>query len=116
MAFRMKQNDTLPFLPFEILQPDGITPQDLTDVASISMIVRTKGAQSTAPPLFKKPCQILDQSITANLGKGFYVWAAADTATAGNFEYEFEMIWDDGGIQTVPAESYLALNIVDDIG
>ena len=116
MAFKIKQNDTLPTLPFRILQPDGLTGQNLTDVAEINMIVRTKGAASTAPPLFKKVCTILDQSIPANVGWGYFAWAASDTATAGNFEYEFEIEWDDGAIQTVPADSYLDLVIVDDIG
>jgi hypothetical protein len=116
MAFKIKQNDTLPTLPFTILQPDGVTPQDLTNVTSISMVVRTKGAASTAPPLFKKPCTILLQSVPANKGKGTFTWVAADTATSGAFEYEFEIIWNDGGIQTVPADGYLDLTITDDIG
>lgn len=115
MAFKMKQNDTLPLLPFTILQPDGITPQNLTAVTSISMVVRTKGAAPTAPPLFKKPCTMLAQS-GGNIGKGYYDWDAADTATAGSFEYELEIAWNDGNIQTVPADSYLDLTIVDDIG
>jgi hypothetical protein len=115
MAFKLKQNDTLPTLPFRILQPDGETPQDLTDATSITMVVRTKGAQSTAPPLFKKPCTKLTQT-GADIGRGYYAWVAADTATAGAFEYELEIIWTDGGIQTVPADGYLDLVIVDDIG
>ena len=116
MALKIKQNDTLPVLPFRILQPDGTTPQDLTGVQSISMVVRVKGSAPTAPPLFKKACVIMDQAIPANTGKGYYEWVAADTATAGTFEYELEMIWLDAHIQTVPADSYLDLSIIDDIG
>ena len=41
---------------------------------------------------------------------------AVDTATNGNWEYEFEITWLDGNIQTVPSDSYLDLIIVDDIG
>lgn len=116
MAFKIKQNDTLPNLPFRILQPDGLTGQDLTDVESISMVVRTKGSNPASAPLFKKPCTILDQGIPINVGWGFYAWEAADTAAAGSFEYEFEIIWNDGAVQTVPADSYLDLTIFDDIG
>ena len=115
MAFKMKQNDTLPMLPFRILQPDGVTPQDLTLATSVSMVVRVKGSAPTAPPLFKKPCTMLAQS-GGNIGRGYYNWDPADTATAGAFEYELEIIWNDGEIQTVPADSYLDLVIVDDIG
>jgi len=116
MAFKVKQNDTLPNLPFKIFQPDGVTAQDLTDATSISIVVRPKNSAPTVPATFKKPCVILDQSVPANLGWGFYDWDPSDTATPGNFEYEFEIIWDDGAVQTVPADSYLDLVIVDDIG
>ena len=116
MAFKIKQNDTLPLLPFQILKPDGVTPQDLSAVEEINMVVRTKGSPSTALPLFKKPCQILDQSVPVNEGRGYYDWSADDTVTSGSFEYELEMTWEDGEIQTVPADGYLDLIIVDDIG
>lgn len=116
MAFRIKQNDTLPNLPFQIFKPDGTTPQDLTDATSVNIVVRTKGAAPNAAPAFKKPCTLLDQAVAENEGWGFYDWVAADTAVAGNFEYEFEIVWSDGEIQTVPVDSYLDLVIVDDIG
>lgn len=116
MAFTIKQHDTLPNLPFRIFKPDGITPQDLTDATSVSIVVRTKGAASGAAPTFKKSCTLLDQAVEENIGWGFYDWVEVDTAAAGEFDYEFEILWEDGNIQTVPAGSYLALVIVADIG
>lgn len=111
MAFRIKQGDTLPNIPFQIFKPDGVTPEDLTG-ADVSIVVRTKGGTNATPVLFKKPCDITD----ALLAKGVYDWDAGDTAVAGNYEYEFEITWADGNIQTVPVETYLELLIIDDIG
>jgi hypothetical protein len=116
MAFTIKQNDTLPNLPFKIFQPDGITAQNLSNVEEINIVVRTKGGTPASPVTFKKPCVILDQGVPANVGWGYYNFDPSDTATPGSYEYEFEIEWDDGNIQTVPVTGYLDLVIVDDIG
>ena len=115
MAFKIKQNDTLPVLPFTIFQPDGVTPQDLTEVTTINIVVRVKGGTNASPVIFKKPCVKETQS-GGTIGKGHFKFVAADTANPGNFEYEFELVWSDGDIQTVPVEGYLDLVIIDDIG
>lgn len=108
MAFTIKQNDTLPNLYFQLFQADKVTPLNVTG-ATIAIAVR---GVSDGLLLFKSPC-VLDDA--AN-GLGYYDWAVADTATAGNFQYEFEITWASGDVQTVPVEGYFDLVIVDDIG
>lgn len=111
MAFRIKQGDTLPNLPFQIFEPDGVTPTNLTG-ATVNMVVRTKPGTNATPVLFKKPCTLT----SAALGQGVYDWDDGDTDVGGNFEYEFEITWPDTNVQTVPVDTYLDLVIVDDIG
>jgi len=113
MAFFIKQGDTLPNLPFTILEPDGVTPVDLTD-AVVSMVVRVEGSGPSAIPYFKKPCVLFNQ--VTSTGQGIYDWDEGDTDSSGTYEYEFEIVFGDGNIQTVPANTYLQLIIVDDIG
>lgn len=111
MAFRIKQGDTVPNIPFQVFEPDGVTPANLTG-ATVRIVVRTKGGSNATPPLFKKPCVLT----TPADGIGHYDWDEGDTDIGGNFEYEFEITFGDGNIQTVPVDSYLDLVIVDDIG
>jgi hypothetical protein len=108
MAFLIKQHDLQPNLPFQILQPDKVTPKDLTGATSISVVMRHKGG----PMLFKSIC-ILDDVVN---GLGHYDWQTGDTDVAGDFEYEFEIIWASGDPQTVPVDSYFQLTIIADIG
>jgi hypothetical protein len=111
MAFSIKQGDTVPNIPFQVFQPDGVTPANLTG-ATVRIVVRTKGGNNATPVLFKKPCVLT----SAATGVGYYDWETGDTSAAGAFEYEFEITYGDGEIQTVPVDSYLDLVIVDDIG
>lgn len=108
MAFIIKRGDLQPNLPFQILKPDKTTPQPLTDASTISLVLRHKGGAF----IFKKLC-VIDNVAS---GLGHYDWASGDTDEAGDYEYEFEIIWNTGDPQTVPVDSYFALTIVSDIG
>ena len=44
-----------------------------------------------------------------------YAWQAADTATAGAYEAEFEVTNVDGTMDTFPNNGYIRVQIVDDI-
>jgi hypothetical protein len=111
MAFIIKQNDTLPYLYFQFFEPDAVTPLDLTG-AAVSLVMRKVGAVPEAAPALKKAC-VVSSPLE---GIGYYQWDAADTAESGDFEYEFEIVWGDGGVQTIPADAYFKLTVVDDIG
>jgi hypothetical protein len=108
VPFIIKQNDLEPYLPYQILNPDG-TPKDLSTATSISIVVRSKGSNQVA---FKSPT-VIDDPLN---GLGHYEWAVGDTANSGDFEYELEILWQNAKTQTVPVDSYFALTIVADIG
>lgn len=112
MPFLIKQNDTLPWLQFQFREADNVTPLDLTLADTVYIVVRPTGQDPDDPPTFKKPC-VVDNALT---GTGHFVWTQADTATVGQYDYEFEITWDSGGIQTIPVDGYLDLRVIDDIG
>jgi hypothetical protein len=109
VAFKIKQGDTRPNLPWQIFQSDGVTPLSLAAATSVSIVVRPKAGGAMT---FKSACSILD----AAQGSGIYDWSTGDTATSGDFHYEFEILWNNGDVQTVPVDGYFDLVVVDDIG
>lgn len=112
--FIIKQNDTRPNL-VAVLQDGvgtGASPIDLTTAKAVRFIMRGKNKKDNDGPKTKRECDITDPS----KGVVTYVWMAADTDTVSEFNGEFEIEWEDGGIETVPNNGYFAINIVDDLG
>lgn len=105
----MKQGDTLPNLPFQLFEPDKVTPLNVSAASVINLVVRQRNAVN---PIFKKPVTMTDPAT----GVGHYDWQAGDTDVTGTFDYEFEITWNTGDIQSIPADTYFQLNIVDDLG
>jgi hypothetical protein len=112
MAFNIKRNDLRPYLPAQFFQPNGVDPLPLDQALAVNIVVSPKGAAPEDPPKFKKACVITD----ALAGQIEYRWSGTDTDTAGDFSYEFEISWPNAEPQTIPADAYLDLVIVDDLG
>jgi hypothetical protein len=106
--FVIKQNDTTPSLT-AILTPAGEPEEFLVGAEEVFLIVREKG--SLAGPKFKSLCTIDD----AATGAVSYDWEASDTDTAGEFQFEFEVVWPSG-VETIPREGYKTLLVEDDLG
>lgn len=107
--FQIKQGDTLPNIYFKFYEADGTTPLDLTAATNVRIVIRNKASKAL---LFKKVCTIDD----ALNGEGYYDWTTGDTSAFGNYEFEFEITWNSGDIQTIPVSGYFDLVIVDDVG
>jgi hypothetical protein len=112
VAFKIKRNDRRPYLDAQFFQPDGITPLNISSASKVSMVCRLKGTGVDDPPKFKADCIVVD----AALGRVQYRWSATDTDTPGTFEYEFEISWTGGELQTLPQDGYFSLIILDDVG
>lgn len=110
MAFTIKQGDSAPNLSAQLLNADA-TPINLTTAVGVNLIVKVKGAATTDPPLFDKPCTITN----ANQGRVEYDWVVADTASIGEYDGEFEIDWGAAGLQTVPNDKYFDIVIVADL-
>lgn len=106
MAFYIKQNDTSPNLR-AILKDGDEVAVNLTD-ATINFHMRTIGGTTA----------VVDASasiVDAVNGIVQYVWDAADTATVGSYQAEFEVTFAGGAIETFPNNGYIRVEITDDI-
>lgn len=105
--FTIKRNDTAPVLgPFTLRDSAG-NAVNLTGATSRELTVRTTGGAV----LFSAECQVVD----ATAGRLSYQWAAANTATAGTYEWDVEVTYADGRKQTFPTIGYMTLDIVADL-
>lgn len=111
MAFTIKRNDTRPILVRQLLDGSDV-PIPLGTAAAVRLVMRISGAATGDPPLFKKTCVI------TNAAQGIveYRWVAADTATPGSYEAEFEIDWGGGNTETVPNDSFVSVTVKGDLG
>lgn len=99
----LKRGDLEP--PLEILCTDDEVPVDLSLAASIRVI----GARSGI--------KVIDQSASgSSAGVVLYNWQAGDTDLEGVIDLEVEVTWAGNRKQTFPANSYLSVRIIPDLG
>lgn len=105
-----KQNDTRPLMIAQLIDDDGAII-NLTAATSVKMIARSRG--SSGAPKINAACTFFNRPT----GEVLYTWVSADTSSAGNFDFEFEITWNDGGTETIPrGNTYFDLLIGDDLG
>lgn len=91
MSIKIVQNDTKPYLEFEVTQEGA--PVDLT---GCTVKFYMKNADTGTVKINGSACSITD----ATKGKCRYVWAAGDTDTIGTYLGEVEVTFPDSKIQT----------------
>ena len=102
VALNLKQNDTRPFVEAQLKYQNG-QYFDLSDVKSVRFLM----GLATDNKL-----RVNSEAIIVNTaGRIRYVWKSGDTSEAGNFNAEFQLIFNDGSVLTVPAESYIEVKI-----
>ena len=106
--FYIKVGNTGPDLQVALLDEDG-DAVDITSYSSIKFSMRNKktGAVIVA-------AEDADE-VTVNPGVIKYVWAAADTATAGEYEGEFEVVMASTQIINFPNKGYISILISESI-
>ena len=120
MAFEIKQGDRRPVFVV-VLKDDFGEPTeavvDLTNAGHVSgtAFFNMRVAGGGAVKINRGTASITN----AAGGEVTYNWGAADTDTAGSYEAEVEIIWNDGKPETFPngptAGSYFEITITDDI-
>lgn len=111
MAWKIKENDTRPAYVVTLKDNFGLPGEaviNLTTATKVDFIMREKG--TTGAPKVKRTMTI----VNAANGLVQHNWQATDTDTPGTFEVEFEITWNDGGIETVPNDK--ANNLIIEIG
>lgn len=115
MAFQLKQHDTRPIYIAQLMENVGLqneSPIDLTDAAAVHFLMRGKGVEIEDVPKVNRPATI----VTAVDGIVSYSWQPSDTDTIGEYNVEFEIIWSDGGRETVPNEGFNEVVVGLDLG
>lgn len=112
MAFTIKRDDTRPVYVVPLVSDFGGAndPIPLGDATEVLFIMRAAG--ETGAPKVNAEADITD----APNGEVTYTWATGDTDEAGEFEVEFQITWSDGGVQTVPNDSYFTVIVKEDLG
>jgi hypothetical protein len=114
MAFKIKRNDTRPryVVPlvdnFEEVDEE---PINLTTLKEVFLIMRKKGEEGE--PKVKSKAMVLGDP---KLGVVQYTWVVGDTDELGKFDVEFELVWEDGGKETVPNETFFEVIVGTDLG
>jgi len=115
MAWTIKQHDTRPKYIAALKDKFGtpsVEPIDLTNATSVDFIMRAKSATDASSTGIRAEADITD----AVNGIVTYTWDPTDTAAVGSYNVEFEITWNDGGVETVPNDGYMEVEVVDDLG
>jgi hypothetical protein len=83
---------------------------DAVDITEASVRFHMRPIGSTTVTV-DQPANI----VTALEGIVRYDWQAADTATIGSYQAEFEITYADASIETFPNDGYIRVNITGDI-
>lgn len=105
--FKIKQNDTLPYLKYQVLNDIDGTKYQFDGDEEVKFFLRNENG--VAIPL-TGTASILD----ALTGKLQYIFTTVDTANPGFFEGEFQ-VTKSGNILTIPQDRSLFIRIYDDI-
>jgi hypothetical protein len=106
MSFYVKQNDTSPAMLATLQDADGVAVSLVG--ATVRFHMRTLGGTQTK-------VDAAATVVNALAGTVRYSWIAADTNTVGSYQAEFEVTYADASVETFPNDSYIAVEIIDDI-
>jgi hypothetical protein len=112
--FLVKQNDNRPKIRMYLKQgaAGSVSPIDLTSATAVVFNMRL----STNPGTVVVSREDADILTPATAGGVEYTLTAAQTATVGTYQAEFEVTFADGGILTVPSgDDWIYIRIGDDI-
>ena len=111
MAFHIKNGDTAPAYVMDLQDDVDSTPTaiNLTAATSVTFKMRLSGASGA--PAVSAAAAIT----TPATGRVTYEWDAGDTDVPGTYDAEFQILWSDGTIETVPNEGYFEIVVGDDL-
>ena len=106
MAFFIKQNDTAPILQADLKDANNTA----VDVTGATITFKMRPVSSTTATI-NSSATIID----GEAGSVKYEWVSGDTATAGSYFAEFQVVFSGGRIETFPNGDYIQITILDDI-
>jgi len=110
MTFTIVQEDTAP--PIESQLTDSGIPVDLTDnVSNIHFYMEDKFDRVVISDDLTGRVNI----VSGTEGKVEYTWRSGDTDTVGVYNSEWQVLYDDGKIETFPSRGKIRVEIVEKI-
>ena len=106
--FYIKVGNTGPDLQVELLDEDG-EPIDITDYSTIKFSMRDKRTGAVIVDA------VAAGEVTVNPGVIKYEWVVANTAIAGEYEGEFEVVMRSTQIINFPNKGFISILISESI-
>jgi len=106
--FVMKKGDFKPVMSATLTDNDG-SAINLTSATGVKFLMKLPGSSSAK---IDSAGVVSD----ASNGKVTYQWAGTNTDTSGVYDAEFEVDWGSSQYQTFPANGYIEVEIIDDLG
>lgn len=105
LEYIIKQNDTMPALEASLLNEDG-SPINL-EMCGVHFHMSTRRGEIK----IDRPAEIVD----AENGKVKVAWQEGDAEEAGLYKCEFEIVFTDSTILTVPNDGYFLVRVIKEI-
>jgi hypothetical protein len=102
-TFFIKRGDTSPAVRYALEPLDT----NLTG-ATVRFQMRTRGGAQ----VLDAPAQVITATLTPTVQ---YAWQPSDTATAGQFEAEFRILYADASIETFPNSGFISIRVAEDV-
>lgn len=106
MPFTIKRNDTSPILQTTLTDAGG-SPIDLT-ATSVKFYMKRYKSNTLK---INATATIFDE----DAGIVRYLWQSGDTDTAGSYQAEFQITYDDGAVETFPNADFIQVDIINDL-
>jgi len=106
MPFTIKRNDTSPILQTVLSDANGVA----IDLTATTVKFYMKKYKATTPKI-NATAAIVDE----DAGIVRYLWQAGDTDTAGSYQAEFQITYDDGAVETFPNADFIQVDIINDL-
>ena len=104
--FYLKQGDTTSVLNRTLRDADG----NVVDVTGATIVFSMMNSAGTVKVNLQSA-----SIVTAAQGAVRYTWASADVDTVGTYRGEFKVTYSGGGIQRFPNDSYIVIEITDNV-
>lgn len=111
MTFTIKRGDTSPAIAYRLIGADGLA-KDISGYNDVEFYMReTEDLNVVVQGNVAGNVEVTD---AAN-GEVKYDWQAGDTDLAGSYQAEWQVTYGDGSVETFPNNSYIEVEIVEDI-
>ena len=109
--FTIKRNDTLPALQICLIDRGCLGGKESYNLTGVTGVTFTMASECGDYKIFNKTAQI----ISFSAGTIQYNWSAEDTDEAGRFVGEFQMLYSDGNVLSIPQNGHINILITKDL-